>query len=105
MSAIVLLGFIGTFCLIWAYRKGEAAIVAPMQYCQILWATVFGSLLPVESLTMTTLVGFGMVILNGAYIVAREAFCEASENRPVSCTRTRSFGPGGIRVSTLLRRR
>ena len=104
MSAIALLGFIGTYCLVWAYRKGEAAIVAPMQYSQILWATVFGSLLFNETLTKTTLLGSGLVIFSGIYIVAREALGGQSANKPVTRTRTRTFSPGGFRVSSVLRR-
>ena len=36
------LGLAGGFLVILAYRAGEAAIVAPMQYSQILWATAYG---------------------------------------------------------------
>ncbi|MEM6896513.1 MAG: DMT family transporter, partial [Pseudomonadota bacterium] len=42
--AIAALAIIAALCLISAYKSGEAAIVAPMQYSQILWATIFGML-------------------------------------------------------------
>lgn len=105
MGGIAFLGFIATFCLVAAYRRGEAAIVAPMQYSQIIWATVFGSVLFNESLTPPVLIGSGLVIASGLYIVAREAFGGQSTNKPVTRTRSRSFAPGSLRVSTLLNRR
>ena len=44
VGLIALLGFSGGVVLILAYRASEAAIVAPMQYSQIIWATLFGYL-------------------------------------------------------------
>ena len=46
---IAVLGLIATFFVIAAYRIGEAAIVAPMQYSQIIWASLFGYFLFDES--------------------------------------------------------
>ena len=37
-----------TSLIIFAYRTGEAAVVAPMQYSQIVWATAFGWLVFAE---------------------------------------------------------
>jgi drug/metabolite transporter (DMT)-like permease len=105
MAGIALLGFVATFCLVAAYRRGEAAIVAPMQYSQIIWATIYGSLLFNEHVTTPVLIGSSLVIASGLYIVAREAFGGQSMNKPVTRTRSRSFAPGGLRVSTLLRGR
>lgn len=105
MAGIAILGFIATFCLVAAYRKGEAAIVAPMQYSQILWATVFGTWLFNEYVTQPVLIGSGLVIISGLYIVAREAVGGKSSNKPVTRTRTRAFSPGGLRVSSLLKKR
>ena len=53
-AVISLLGFVGGLFLISAYRNGDAAIVAPMQYSQILWATGYGYLLFDESVDRTT---------------------------------------------------
>ncbi len=38
----LLFGFVAGLFLIAAYKNAEAAIVAPMQYSQIIWATAFG---------------------------------------------------------------
>jgi len=42
VGLVSLLGFVAGLFLIAAYKHGEAAIVAPMQYSQILWASIYG---------------------------------------------------------------
>ncbi len=103
MGAIAILGFLAAFCLVGAYTYGEAAIVAPMQYSQIVWAIIFGSLLFGEYPDKQTLIGATIIIASGLYIVVREAFGGKSENTPVLRTRTRAFSPGAFRVSSALR--
>lgn len=104
LGVIALLGFIASMCIIAAYRFGEAAIVAPMQYSQILWATFFGFLLFGESLDQPTMIGAGLIIASGLYIVFRESRGGKSSNTPVLRNRTRGFSPGSIRTSAMLRR-
>ncbi|RJE81017.1 DMT family transporter [Paracoccus sp. JM45] len=87
---IASLGLIASFLVIIAYRAGEAAIVAPMQYSQILWATGYGWFLFGESLDMPTLIGASVIIGSGIYIVVREARGGVSTNRPVTSSRMRS---------------
>lgn len=89
MGVIAVLGLTGSYLMILAYRAGEAVVVAPMQYSQILWATLYGFLLFDESLDTATLVGAGIVIASGVYIVLREGQPQASANRPVLETRGR----------------
>lgn len=104
LVVIAALGFIASMCIIAAYRFGEAAIVAPMQYSQILWATFFGFLLFGESLDRPTVIGAGLIIASGLYIVFRESRGGKSRNTPVLRNRTRGFSPGSIRTSAILRR-
>lgn len=104
MAAIAALGFTGGLCLVMAYRNAEAAIVAPMQYSQIIWATIFGYLLFGETLDGATLAGAGIIICSGLYIVFREAQGGQSENTPVLRNRSRASSAISFRVSTLLRR-
>ncbi|MFY0597037.1 MAG: DMT family transporter [Cognatishimia sp.] len=105
MGAIAVMGFIAAFLLLGAYRSGEAAIVAPMQYSQIIWATFYGIVFFNEKPDFATLLGAGVIILSGIYIVVREAFAGNSENTPVLRTRSRAIAPGGFRVSQVLRRK
>nr|WP_322630166.1 DMT family transporter [Paracoccus rhizosphaerae] len=86
---IAALGLIGSFLVIMAYRAGEAAIVAPMQYSQILWATAYGWLLFDEAIHPATLVGVAIIIGSGIYIVWREGR-GVSVNRPATTARLRA---------------
>jgi drug/metabolite transporter (DMT)-like permease len=101
---IAALGFAGMLCMIAAYRAGEAAIIAPMQYSQILWATVFGLLLFGERPAPNTAVGAVVIIASGLYIVLREGRGAPSSKRPVLRTLNQRFEPGTLpRVGVLLR--
>ena len=87
---IAILGFLATLLLIAAYKAGEAVIVAPMQYSQIIWATLFGVLFFDEQLGMATLIGTVVIIMSGLYIVLREGKPNVSKNTPVLETHNRA---------------
>lgn len=89
-GVIAALGLLAGFLLIQAYRAGEAAIVAPMQYSQILWATGYGWVLFGETLDLPTLIGASVIIASGIYIVWREKSGGNSTNRPVTASRLRA---------------
>lgn len=100
MSAMA---FAASALVIAAYKTGEAVIVAPMQYSQILWASVYGALFFDEVPDFWTAVGAGIIIASGIYIVVREGSRNTSMNTPVLRSRTR-FETGTIpRISLLLR--
>lgn len=100
VSAMVL---VAMFLLIMAYQRGEAVIVAPMQYSQILWAALFGAVFFDEIPDTATFVGAGIIILSGLYILRRESDGDVSSNRPVLRTRTRVGLPAGPRVGSLMK--
>lgn len=103
LSAVVAaLALMAVFCLINAYRLAPAAIVAPMQYSQIIWATLFGTILFQESVDSQTVLGAGIIILSGVYIVLREARGETSNTTPVLRSRSRPGSPAAPRVSPFL---
>ncbi|MEX0346950.1 MAG: DMT family transporter [Rhizobiaceae bacterium] len=99
------LGFVALNCMIGAYKTGEAAIVAPMQYSQILWATAYGALLFGEYPENRTLIGAGVIVLSGIYIVFRESRSNVSENQPVLRTRNRIAAGTYVRIGPILRAR
>ena len=103
-AVISLLGFGAGLLLISAYRNGDAAIVAPMQYSQIIWATGYGYLLFDESVDMATLIGAGIIIASGIYIVSREVRLGSKSQTPVLRTRSRGPSAASFRISPLLRR-
>jgi S-adenosylmethionine uptake transporter len=84
LSLVAVCSFVALLLIVMAYRIAEAAVVAPMQYSQILWATLFGALFFGEVPDLWTFVGAGVVIASGLYIVVREAGGTASANRPVT---------------------
>ena len=104
-----LLGVIATFAwiasrlVIAAYQTGEAAIIAPMQYSQIVWATAFGLIFFDETIDMATGIGAAIIIASGLYIVLRESRGGGSENTPVLRTRSRSETATTPRVSLRMR--
>ncbi len=89
LAAMSTLGFVAGLLNIAAYRKAQAAIVAPMQYSQIIWASVYGSLIFHESHDLWTIVGTAIIIASGVYIVMRESTPAVSQNQPVLEARSR----------------
>lgn len=87
LAAMSTLGFVAGVISIAAYRRAEAAIVAPMQYSQIIWATIFGITIFHEHSDLWTLVGTAIIIASGIYIVLREGTPEVSATKPVTETR------------------
>ncbi|MEO0402556.1 MAG: DMT family transporter [Pseudomonadota bacterium] len=88
IGVLAILGHIAMRLMIKAYRLAEASTVAPMQYSQILWASLYGVLFFDEVPTLTTAIGAGIVIASGLYILLRER-SGASANSPVTSTRSR----------------
>lgn len=102
-ALIACLGLVAGFLLILAYRAGEAAIVAPMQYSQILWATAYGWIFFGEILDLPTVLGACVIIGSGIYIVWREGRGGNSANRPVTASRIRAETVTAPRTSLLQR--
>lgn len=88
-AAIAVLSLAGMALTIAAYRTAEATVVAPMQYSQIVWATFYGALIFSELPDAPTLLGAGIVILSGVFIVWRENAASPPSTQPVLKTRTR----------------
>ncbi|MBQ2262664.1 MAG: DMT family transporter [Loktanella sp.] len=103
MGVIAVFAWIAGRMIISAYQAGEAAIIAPMQYSQIIWATIFGFLFFGEFIELTTAIGASIIIASGLYIVLRESRSGASENTPVLRTRSRSETGIVPRISMLAR--
>ena len=102
LAVVSALALAASACLIFAYRAAPAIMVAPMQYSQILWATVFGTLLFDEGLETPTLIGSAIIIASGLYIVLREERGGGSSTTPVLRTRTRVGTPSGLRIAPFL---
>lgn len=90
-------------CIISAYQAGEAAIIAPMQYSQIIWAAIYGALFFDETIDRATLLGASIIIASGLYIVLRESRSDGSSQTPVLRTRSRHETGTYMRAGPLLR--
>nr|WP_281354706.1 DMT family transporter [Roseospira navarrensis] len=64
---------LGQYLAVRAYREGEATLVTPFDYSQILWATLIGMVLFAEVPDAWTLVGAAIIIASALYIMYREA--------------------------------
>ena len=62
-GGVMMLG--GHVLLVRAFRVGEASVVAPFQYSQIIWGCLYGVLLFSTPVELHTLVGAGIIILSG----------------------------------------
>ncbi len=89
IGIIALFGFAAMLCIISAYRKAEAVVVAPMQYSQMIWALIYGYLLFGETPDRMTLLGAAVIMASGVYIVLREGRAKVSANSPVLESRSR----------------
>ena len=103
VALMAVLAFAAMLCMIGAYKSGEAVVVAPMQYSQIIWASAFGYMFFNETPDMQTLIGAGVIIASGIYIVLREGRKNISENTPVLRSRSRVAAGAYFRIGPRLR--
>ncbi|MDA8746873.1 DMT family transporter [Litoreibacter sp.] len=101
LALIALFAWIAGRFLIAAYNAGEAVIVAPMQYSQIIWATAYGFFFFDEVPDTATIIGSSVIIASGLYIVLRESNSSDSES-PVLRTRSRPETGTTPRISPML---
>ncbi|MBW4709499.1 DMT family transporter [Roseobacter sp. YSTF-M11] len=102
LGVIALLAWTAGRFLIAAYNVGEAVVVAPMQYSQIIWASFYGLLFFDETPDNPTIIGSAIIIASGLFIVLRESKAPGSE-QPVLRTRSRPETGTTPRVSPFLR--
>jgi len=105
LAVVSLFGFTGALTLIAAYRSGDAAVIAPMQYSQIIWAALIGAVVFGETPDRFTWIGAGVIVLAGVYVVLRESLGGRSANTPVLRTRSRPETGTTPRISAMLRAR
>jgi S-adenosylmethionine uptake transporter len=102
-AAMSVLGLAGGLLIIAAYKAADAAIVAPMQYSQLLWAALFGFFFFAEFPDLWTWIGAAIIIASGLYIVLRESLLGDSSSAPVLNTRSHPDTGTRPRVSTMER--
>lgn len=104
-AALALCAFLASLSMIRAYRAAPAALVAPMQYSQIVWAAIYGAAFFAEYPDIWTAVGSAIIIGSGLFTVARERSGGRSVVKPLSTPRSqRGDTVPGLRLEALLRR-
>lgn len=66
------LGAVAQYCFLSAYRIAPAAIIAPFDYAQILFALMLGYLVWAELPTAQSFIGGAVIVASGLYIWRRE---------------------------------
>lgn len=87
LAVVAALAFGAALCIIAAYRRAEATVVAPMQYSQMIWAALFGWLFFSEIPDWWTVLGAAVIIASGLFILFRESRVNVSAHQPVLATR------------------
>lgn len=97
LGLMAMVGFISVLaqlCIIGAYRASPAAVIAPIQYSQIIWATIFGFLFFFEQPDAFVAIGSAVIITSGLFVVWRESRENVSARNPVLRTPNPRFDAG-----------
>lgn len=73
LGAVALVSYVGQRCNIFAYKHGEASLMASLDYVRLLWATLFGFLVFDQFPGLPTWLGAGIVIAAAIFMIYREA--------------------------------
>lgn len=103
VALVALFAWTASRFIIIAYQNGEAAIIAPMQYSQIIWASIYGAVFFNETLDRQTMIGAGIIIASGLFIVLRESRSDGQSQTPVLRTRSRHETGTYLRAGPALR--
>jgi S-adenosylmethionine uptake transporter len=85
LGLAALIGFIAPVAqMLWiaAYRAAPAALIAPIQYSQILWAVPFGFFLFGDMPDRWVAAGAFLIIASGLFILWRETHDKVSDTQP-----------------------
>ncbi len=98
MALVGVFSVIAQHLIILAYRAAPAGVVAPSQYSQIIWATLFGMIFFGEHPDGWVAVGASVIIASGIFVVWRESRSNTtSANTPVLRVRSPRSDTGASR--------
>lgn len=96
MASVGILTIIAQYLIIMAYRSAPAALVAPFQYSQMLWAVFYGYIWFGETPETRVYVGAVVIIIAGMLILWRESRGGRSRYTPVLRTRNLRVPPATV---------
>ena len=73
LLAVSMVSYAGQRCNIFAYKHGEASLLASLDYMRLLWATLFGFLVFGQFPGLPTWIGAGIVVAAAIFTIYREA--------------------------------
>ena len=73
LAAVGVISYFGQKCNIFAYKHGEASLLASLDYVRLLWATLFGFLVFGQFPGLSTWFGSAIVIAAAIFTIYREA--------------------------------
>lgn len=71
LVAVILIGIGAYSCLMKAMRTGDVSAVTPFRYTRLLFGAALGNAVFGETLTLQLLVGSGLIVLSGLFILWR----------------------------------
>lgn len=98
-----LTGVVGTVAFIAAYRRATAATVAPMQYSQIIWATILGFLIFGERPVTATWIGIALIVAAGLVVLTRQGGDTPVAPADATVTGSAALRPAGVSPRRWLR--
>jgi drug/metabolite transporter (DMT)-like permease len=63
---------LGQWIVVLAFRYGDASVLAPFSYTQLLWVSILGFLIFGEVPDRWTILGAGFIVASGLYTAHRE---------------------------------
>ena len=72
LAALAVVSYFGQRCNIFAYKHGEASLLASLDYVRLLWATLFGFLVFGDFPGLPTWVGASIVVAAAVFTIYRE---------------------------------
>jgi drug/metabolite transporter (DMT)-like permease len=73
LAAVGVVSYFGQKCNIFAYKHGEASLLASLDYVRLLWATLFGFLVFEQFPGLPTWIGAAIVVAAAIFTIYREA--------------------------------
>ena len=73
----------GFMVMSWAYKNAQASSLAPFEYVMIIWVTILSYLVWNEIPDPPTVLGIGIIIASGIYVLRRE---QSAGDKPLAYT-------------------
>lgn len=81
LGAVGLLGVLGHFLLILGFRAAQASLLSAFLYLHLVWAILLGLVAFGDYPDAATLIGAGIIVASGIYVLSRERRAKAAHDR------------------------